>query len=110
MRKIEQEMNRALRNRETLWKANTSVSYDTDGLAIVRLHGNIIAYETEACWFVSLSGWNTPTTRSRLNALAQVIGEPGWLGVFQKDFQAYLSFSYCEPVAIDPDTIAPVGK
>jgi hypothetical protein len=40
----------------------------------VRLHGNLIAclYDNELK--ITLAGWNTPTTRSRLNALIKEFG------------------------------------
>ena len=73
MRKIEREMLWAFLTVETLAKGNTTVSHDPviGGIeSEVRLHGHLIAKrylngELE----INLCGYNTVTTRSRLNAL-----------------------------------------
>ena len=52
---------------------DTSVRHETDEFGIrwsyVRLHGNLIYREHNGVKEFNLCGWNTPTTRSRLNAL-----------------------------------------
>ena len=74
MRKIEEEMVRAIARGSNLHKGNTSVEVDdgVPGMCTVRLHGNMIASVPigfgNSMQF-TLAGWNTPTTRSRVNAL-----------------------------------------
>jgi hypothetical protein len=51
MRKIEMEMQTAIRNRKDWQKANTSVDFDQEGFMTVRLHGNRIC-EKDFEWFI----------------------------------------------------------
>ena len=74
MRKIEEKMNTAIRNRKDFWPGNTSVENffcsATNRGSIVKLHGNKIA-EVYANSIVLLDGgWQTVTTKSRLNVIA----------------------------------------
>ena len=78
-RKITAEIVRAFENGETLSKSNTR----TDGQAIY-LHGNKIAEREDGELFISLAGWNTNTTRERLNGLRDV-------RLTTKQGQAYLN-------------------
>lgn len=70
MRKIEEKMVLAVRNRKNMTEGNTRVENTANGAIYVFLHGNMI-YEVSPLGVASfgLCGWNTPTTRSRLNAL-----------------------------------------
>ena len=90
MRKIEQQMNDAVANNKDWQSANTSVHFDPEtGVSVVRLHGNKIAEVSDNDMTIFDGGWQTVTTKSRLNALCQefcVAGE----GVFQKDFQWFV--------------------
>ena len=90
MRKIEQQMCQAVQSNKDWQSANTSVHFDPEtGVSIVRLHGNKIAEVSDNDMTIFAGGWQTTTTKSRLNALCQefcVAGE----GVFQKDFQWYV--------------------
>lgn len=75
-RKIEQGMITAIRVGKNFKSGNTEVSQSALGAAVL-LHGNKIAEidrDGTAVW--SLAGWNTPTTRSRINALARAFN---WL-------------------------------
>ena len=74
MRKVSRDIVVAYHERKSRRVGNTGVEVDRDGNAVVRLHGNAILrisethvgdYLVEA----TLSGWDTPTTRSRLNDL-----------------------------------------
>ena len=88
MRKIESQMNAAITGNANWSKANTSVS-TTDGVSEVRLHGNLIAKVGEDFVTIFDGGWQSNTTKSRLNALCGefcIVGE----GVFQKDFAWYV--------------------
>ena len=75
MRKIEQEMNAALRGGVPWHRANTAVEWhltpDETDYADVMLHGNRIATYIPSARELHLSdaGWATVTTNSRLNAL-----------------------------------------
>ena len=90
MRKIEQQMNDAVANNKNWQSANTSVHYNEEnGVSIVRLHGNKIAEVSDTDMTIFDGGYQSVTTKSRLNALCQefcVAGE----GVFQKDFAWYV--------------------
>jgi len=70
MRKIEMEMQNAIRNGQDWSKANTSVNFDQEGFMTVRLHGNRICEMTPSGDLtLSSCGWQTVTTKSRLNAV-----------------------------------------
>ena len=79
MRTIERHMLNAISNRKNWKESNTEVRVsgtdnDADSVVNVYLHGNKIAqycYHYGKLWarYMSLAGWNTPTTRSRLRAL-----------------------------------------
>ena len=91
MRKIEQEMNQAIAQGRDWQKANTSVHFNSDeGVAVVRLHGNKIAEIGEG--FITLfdGGWQSVTTKSRLNAILDANGCPGER-VFAKQFEWFVS-------------------
>lgn len=89
MRKIETEMNRAIANGTEWRKANTAVSFEGE-VAEVRLHGNLIARVGEG--FIELfdGGFQSTTTKSRLNAILCENGIPGER-VFQKAFDWFVS-------------------
>ena len=88
MRKIEIQMNAAVQSGTDFRLANTSVSHD-NGVAVVRLHGNKIAEVGDD--FITLfdGGWQSVTTKSRLNALMAEFSAPAD-GVFQKAFQWFI--------------------
>ena len=69
MKQIEKDMIAAIDNNAYDWKqSNTRVMRVLGGYE-VQLHGSIIARHDGQSWQFNLCGWNTPTTRSRLNAL-----------------------------------------
>ena len=73
------------------WKSgNTSVHYSEEyGTSTVYLHDNLIAIVSDNDMEIFDGGWQSATTKSRLNALCAefcVAGE----GVFQKDFAWYV--------------------
>jgi len=83
MRKIESQMIEAV-NEALNWKSgNTEVITDGDNVSVVKLHGHKIAVIGED--FVQLfdGGWQTATTKSRLNAILKGFGVAGE-SVFQK--------------------------
>jgi hypothetical protein len=86
MRKIESQMCAAVQKNIDWQSANTSVHFDPEtGVSVVRLHGNKIAEVSDTDMTIFDGGWQTTTTKSRLNALCQefcIAGE----GVFQKNY------------------------
>jgi len=93
MRKIELEMNEAIRNGHAWSKDNTCVTYDPTNKmsAEVFLHGNHIATVTDdSLKLYSGGGWFTNTTKSRLNALINEFCEPRSNGIFQKNWNWYV--------------------
>jgi hypothetical protein len=64
-------MVQAIRARRSRTMGNTRVEFPATGLAAWRvyLHGNLIASGGSDSFAVTLAGWPTPTTRSRVNAL-----------------------------------------
>jgi hypothetical protein len=70
MRKVTKLTTEAFRAHQPLRVGNT----ETDGWTY-KLHGNTIA-ENDGPVMVSLRGWNTPTTRDRLNGIAHAYGYP----------------------------------
>ena len=88
MRLIEQQMNSAVRNKKNFSKANTMVRYDKDeNLSRVYLHGHNIAdydHSNGKAW-ISSCGWETNTTKSRLNAFLDEVAYG--VSVFQKNWQ-----------------------
>ena len=92
MRKIEQQMNSAVANNKNWQSGNTTVHFNEEnGESIVRLHGNKIAVIGDDFLQIFDGGWQTNTTKSRLNALIERFCNAVTDGVFQKDFQWYIS-------------------
>ena len=90
MRKIEQQMNNAISNNLNWHSANTAVTFDPDtNESTVYLHGNKIAIVGND--FIKLfdGGYQTKTTKSRLNAIMTEHGIAGE-GVFQKDYEWFV--------------------
>ena len=90
MRKIESQMVNAIRNGQNWRLANTEVTHQ-DGVSKVYLHNNHIA--TITSFGVSLfdGGWQTVTTKSRLNAIINGLLDGVKNGVFQRDYQWYVT-------------------
>ena len=90
MRKIESQMCAAIHNNQNWSNANTPVHFnEEENVSVVRLHGNKIAEVTDDTMTIFDGGYQSTTTKSRLNALCDefcVDGEK----VFQKDFQWYV--------------------
>ena len=88
MRKIETQMNAAIQANKNWTSGNTSVLTE-DGISKVYLHGNHIATIGEDSMTIFDGGFQSNTTKSRLNALCSefcVAGE----GVFQKNYQWFV--------------------
>lgn len=90
MRKIEQQMNDAIANSIDWQSSNTRVEFDAqDNVSRVYLHGNHIATVGEDSVQLFDGGWQSNTTKSRLNAICNANAIAGE-GVFQKDFTWYV--------------------
>jgi hypothetical protein len=74
MKKITQQAVNKFLNAETFKSKNTSVEV-LPNVTILKLHGNAIAYrynDPEKTLSITTCGWNTNTTRERLNSLPDV--------------------------------------
>ena len=90
MRKIESQMCQAIQQNINWKNANTEVTIDEEtNTSSVYLHGNLIATVTDNDMTIYDGGWQSNTTKSRLNALCDAFCIAGE-GVFQKDFQWYV--------------------
>ena len=78
MRKIESQMNAAIAEGRDWQSGNTSVHFnEEEQVAIVRLHGNKIAEIGEGFIQLWSQGYETTTTKSRMNAILEENGLPG---------------------------------
>ena len=93
MRKIERQMQSAicnLGNGESWSKSNTRVEKNDEGDTSIYLHNNRIAFVESVGGDITLSscGWDTPTTKSRLNAILDTFLHG--FHVWQRDFTWYI--------------------
>ena len=91
MRKLEKQMNFALSNKGNWGGGNTSVFFHpSENVSEVRLHGNLIAWydHNKQSLGISSCGYETNTTKSRLNALLHETFTGN--KVVQKDFTWYV--------------------
>ena len=94
MRKIERQMCDAIANGKD-WKLdNTEVInfYNDDKQLVVTsvyLHGNMIAELTDTDVTIYDGGWQSNTTKSRLNAICDTFCVDGE-GIFQKNFEWFI--------------------
>ena len=112
MRKIEREMNFGVSNKANWGKSNTQVVYnDSSNCSSIYLHGHQIATFDHNLKAVKLSscGYETNTTKSRLNA---ILDEVKWgCKVFQKNFDWFVNYQdetasfYDGMILIDADTL-----
>lgn len=80
MRKIEENMIQAMRDGRARQIGNTTVHH-TEGLCSVYLHGHMICQRGPLGLHVSLAGWDTVTTRSRLSAIVRAFADNGGAGL-----------------------------
>jgi len=94
MRKIEQQMNRAVVNKINWSNSNTFVEYNENtNCSTVVLHRTAIAvydHNTNALK-LNTGGWYSVTTKSRLNAILQ--GLMFGASVYQKNFDWFLNYN-----------------
>ncbi len=90
MRKIETQMNAAISNNLNWSKDNTRVEFDPEtNESTVYLHGNKIAVVGDDFVQIFDGGYQSNTTKSRLNAILSEHGIKGE-GVFQRDWKWYV--------------------
>ena len=109
MRKIEIEMNNAVRNKIAWSKNNTLTTFSSDlKECFIYLHGNHIATYNYTLKELELydGGWQSNTTKSRLNALCDEFATG--FSVFQKnwdwfvsDFQSKTIKPFCDGIIVD---------
>lgn len=90
MRKVSKAIIKAFMAGESKRVGNTS----TDGLNIW-LHGNLIASRDSSGLIVSDCGWQTVTTKERLNSLFLLLFRAGWVDIHyritQSDFEWFIN-------------------
>ena len=92
MRKIESEMIAAVKGDINWSKDNTSVIIE-DGISKVYLHGNLIAEIDDVSLKLYDGGYQSQTTKSRLNALLSEFGYASGTQheyIFQKQFEWFI--------------------
>jgi len=90
MRQIERDMISAIKLGKCWRKANTEVYTNDNNCSLVYLHGNHIASITDSYVRVFDGGWQTNTTKSRLNVIINEFCDALTDGVFQKDYQWFI--------------------
>lgn len=91
MRKIESQMNKAIQDSKDWKSGNTSVHFNEENnTSVVRLHGNKIAVVGEDFLEIFDGGWQTTTTKSRLNAIINRFCNGVTDGVFQKNYEWFI--------------------
>ena len=102
MRKIETLMNAAISNNQNWQSGNTSVHFNEEsGVSVVRLHGNKIAEVGDTFIRLFDGGWQTVTTKSRLNAILAEHGDDGDC-VFQKNFDWFVNINTVQGITTVP--------
>ncbi len=94
MRKIESQMNAAIKGNANWTKANTMVT-TVNSVSHVFLHGNKIAEVGDDSVKLFDGGWQSNTTKSRLNAILSEFGYTCGTQreyVFQKQFEWFINF------------------
>jgi len=98
MRKVEQHVCGAFVRGERAVRGNTA----SDGERLT-LHGNVIAErDPHGIIRITLAGWPTVTTRSRLHAVCQ-LAETG-VRVFQERGEQYIQRPNSSPDVMNPDS------
>ena len=88
MRVIEQQMNQAITQERDWKKDNTSV-INIEGVSFVYLYNNLIAMIGDTWLELFDGGYQSNTTKSRLNAILQTHGNGEY--VYQKNFNWFVS-------------------
>jgi len=92
MRKIESQMCQAVQSSKNWQSANTTVHFNEENnTSVVMLHGNKIAEVGDDYMTIFDGGYQSNTTKSRLNALINEFCNAITDGIFQKNYQWYVS-------------------
>ena len=92
MRLIEQQMCSAVINKNDWRKDNTEVIYSPSrDVCCVYLHKNLIATIDNNSVEVYDGGWQSVTTKSRLNAIINSLCDDTRCGVFQKNYEWFIT-------------------
>ena len=89
MRKIESQMNSAIR-RGINWASGNTGVFSDGNVSKVYLHGNHIATVKDHSIIIKDGGWQSNTTKSRLNALLDEFSYG--MRVFQKNYEWFVSY------------------
>ena len=84
-------MNEAIRTGNNFSSSNTMVKQGWEGEADVYLHGNHIATVKDHSIIIKDGGWQSNTTKSRLNALLDEFSYG--MRVFQKNYEWFISYA-----------------
>lgn len=87
MRQITEQAAKAFINGNKFNSSNTRVNIQ-GGVTALYLHDNLIAKRTNEGLFITNAGWQTNTTKERLNGLLRTIGNGG---IYQKSGVWYLN-------------------
>ena len=91
MRKIEQQMISAIKSRKDWRLDNTEVLYSPSRkVSCVYLHKNLIATISKDEVEIYDGGWQTNTTKSRLNAIINGLCDGRMFSIFQRNFDWYI--------------------
>ena len=105
MRKIERQMCDAIANGKD-WKSGNTQVITINDVAWVYLHGNHIATVTDNSVSVYDGGWQSVTTKSRLNAILHGFCNSGTDGVYQRQHIWYLKDNNVEHKFVNGYTFA----
>jgi hypothetical protein len=92
MRKIESQMIAAIKANKD-WKLDNTEVVTCTNVADVFLHGNLIARIGETWIELFDGGWQTQTTKSRLNAILSAFGLPHE-GIFQRKGEWFVNMNH----------------
>ena len=94
MRKIERQMLQAIVDERSHWSKDNTRVESTDGISSVYLHGNKIAeyeHRKDGTLYVNNCGYETNTTKSRLNVLIDFVCGGVNNGIYQKNWNWFLT-------------------
>ena len=94
MRKIERQMLQAIVDERSHWSKDNTRVESTDGISSVYLHGHKIAefeHRLNGKLWINNCGYETVTTKSRLNVLIDFVFGGVGNGIFQHNWNWYLT-------------------
>lgn len=111
MRKVTREAVAAFLDDRKFQSGNTQVAFrpyrGDETVTMLLLHGNTIAAKRGREVSVSLAGWNTPTTRERVNGVLEALGCRSRF--VQHQWDAYI-YKGGERTPVDSDRFYPVEE